>query len=82
MSLFRAYSEWRQNHTTRLDVQVEQEVCDMPSFNGTDVLRLEPTGRVRVVIEGERDLVAQALGKNWHFRLRKINNSVTAGGKS
>lgn len=69
------YPEWHQDYTARVSVDVAIEGLDVPNFRlGT--MDQQRTGRVRIVIEGEKELVEQLLGKNWLERCRRVTAEV------
>ena len=69
MSIFKPYSEWKPS-PDRISMQWEQEFAEY-SLDGITV-EMAPSGRMRVIIEGERELVTVLLGKNFKRRWAEI----------
>lgn len=65
------YNEWRRSGG-RLNVEMEREFANINNWT-TGVKEYDPTGRVRVIIEGEAELVNELLGKNFIQRKNRID---------
>lgn len=68
---FTGYPEWHPDFASRLNVKIDFEGVEEDNFS-TGVVETSHSGRVRVVIEGERALVNEMLGKNWLKRARRM----------
>ena len=69
MSIFKPYGEWKPTHGP-ISLQWEREFAEY-SLDGNTV-EMTPSGRMRVIIEGERELVTVLLGKNFKRRWAEI----------
>ena len=69
MSIFKPYGEWQPSNSP-ISLQWDREVAEY-SLDGI-TREMTPSGRMRVIIEGERELVNEALGKNFTRRWGEI----------
>jgi hypothetical protein len=72
------YPEWKQNKSAEVSVSRDVEAYDWPNLS-LGMIESKPSGRVRVVIEGEADLVDELLGKNFGRRCEAMALRLTGG---
>lgn len=74
-NLFQPYPDWKPSPGSRLNISTDREFARWGDENG--VLHMEPSGRMRVTIEGEADLVKELLGKNYSKRAHRVARMMT-----
>ena len=75
MNCFKPYSEWRPS-PAKISMQWEREFAEY-SLDGITV-EMTPSGRMRVIIEGEETLVNELLGKNFSRRWNALTCEAEA----
>lgn len=64
------YSQLPYEIAPGLMINAEPQVLETDNWT-KGIRELRPNGRVRIVIEGDREKVGRVLGKNFHKRLRR-----------
>lgn len=72
------YSPFEWNGRERLTVEIEHQMVSIPVANV--MLAHRPTGRARVIVEGDLALVQQVCGKNFTKRIEMIRKKFETDG--
>jgi len=75
MSIFKPYGEWQPSNAP-ISLQWDREVAEY-SLDGI-TREMTPSGRMRVIIEGEETLVNELLGKNFSRRWKALTCEAEA----
>ena len=75
MSIFKPYGEWQPSNSP-ISLQWDREVAEY-SLDGI-TREMTPSGRMRVIIEGEETLVNELLGKNFSRRWNALTCEAEA----
>jgi hypothetical protein len=75
MSIFKPYGEWQPSNAP-ISLQWDREVAEY-SLDGI-TREMTPSGRMRVIIEGEETLVNELLGKNFSRRWNALTCEAEA----
>ena len=75
MSIFKPYGEWQPSNAP-ISLQWDREVAEY-SLDGI-TREMTPSGRMRVIIEGEETLVNELLGENFSRRWNALTCEAEA----
>lgn len=69
-----SYPTWEPNYASKITWEIAYDDLQVHGPYGT--LETHPTNRMRVIVEGERALVTELLGRNFPQRTKRLEKRI------